>query len=77
MSFTSGDACHFGSPIFTIHVLPKALLTKVVELKNRVLPRPKLEEKSVEFFSIRTVWRIHNDRRGRNNYFIFPTCPIC
>ena len=27
MSFTSGDACHFGSPIFTIHVLPKALLT--------------------------------------------------
>ena len=52
MSFTSGDACHFGSPIFTIHVLPKALLTKVVELKNRVLRRPKLEEKSVEFFMV-------------------------
>ena len=50
MSFTPGDVCHFGSPIFTIHVLPKALLTKVVELKNRVLRRPKLEEKSVEFF---------------------------
>ena len=52
MSFTSGDACQFGSPIFTIHVLPKALLTKVVELKNRVLRRPKLEEKSVEFFMV-------------------------
>ena len=55
MSFTSGDACHFGSPIFTIHVLPKALLTKVVELKNRVLRRPKLEEKSVEFFRFRCL----------------------
>ena len=52
MSFTPGDVCHFGSPIFTIHVLPKALLTKVVELKNRVLRRPKLEEKSVEFFMV-------------------------
>ena len=52
MSFTLGDVCHFGSPIFTIHVLPKALLTKVVELKNRALRRPKLEEKSVEFFMV-------------------------
>ena len=22
------------------------------------------------------MWRIHSDRRGRENYFIFPTCPI-
>ena len=50
MSLLLGTYAIFGSPIFTIHVLPKALLTKVVELKNRALRRPKLEEKSVEFF---------------------------
>ena len=45
MNFIVGDVCHFGSPIFTTYVLLKALLTKVVELKNRALRRPKLEGK--------------------------------
>ena len=50
MNFTlGGNICHFGSPIFTTHVFPKALLTNLVELKTAHFAGPNLKENPVSF----------------------------